>query len=148
MDTLSIHDIGDESVESSEFLRLNNEPNLVSNQNQINNSLDASRNLSRCDDNNVHLISTNDILNHDYNQMKLEEGRMHRMNLKKERSNSIKNSENENDLFITHVTLNLDVLDNRPTSASTWKYNAIKKNNSFVNNNANKTKNSHLERQR
>lgn len=77
---------------------------------------------------NENIITTADILNHDYNQMKLEEGRLHRLNQKKELRSS---TNNENDLFITQVTLNLDFIANRPKSGSTWKYNSIKKNNNF-----------------
>ena len=73
------------------------------------------------------MISTNDILNHDYNQLRIEEGRLHRLLLKKEL-----NEVSESDLFITHVTLNLDIVENRPHSGASWKYNAIKKNNSFA----------------
>ncbi len=37
-------------------------------------------------------------------------------------------------LYITHVTLNLDVLNIRPLTSSTWKYNSIRKNaNNFSN---------------
>ena len=74
-------------------------------------------------------ISANDILNHDYNQMRIDEGRMHRMNQKK--SESMR--DDSSDIFVTQVTLNLDIVENRPHSGSTWKYNAIKKNNSFAN---------------
>ena len=133
MDTLSIQDLADDNTSqaSSDFKPRNeiHSPLLVSQQTQAN-SLDTSRRQSRNDEIG-HLISTNDILNHDYNQMKIEEGRTHRMNLKKECSN-LKNNE-DNDLFITHVTLNLDVIANRPTSGSTWKYNTIKRNNSSIN---------------
>lgn len=88
-------------------------------------ALELSRRQSRSDD-NAHIISTNDILNHDYNQLKIDEGRQQRMNSKRENTQ-------ENDLFVTHVTLNLDIVENRPQSASTWKYNSIKKNNNFAN---------------
>lgn len=89
-------------------------------------------------------ISTNDILNHDYNQMKIEEGRIHRMNQKK-----FDNSRDDNDdIFVTQVTLNLDIIENRPHSGSTWKYNAIKRNNNFkfsnLTNNRPNTSRSHL----
>ncbi len=88
-------------------------------------TLELSRRQSRSDD-NTHIISTNDILNHDYNQMKIDEGRQQRMN-------SIRENTQENDLFITHVTLNLDIVENRPQSGPTWKYNSIKKNNNYAN---------------
>lgn len=86
--------------------------------------------IQSCRESNENIITTTDILNHDYNQMKLEEGRLHRLNQKKELKSS---ANNDNDLFITQVTLNLDIIANRPRSGSTWKYNSIKKNNNFQN---------------
>jgi hypothetical protein len=77
---------------------------------------------------NDNLISTTDILNHDYNQMKIEEGRLHRLNQKKELKSSSNNENSE--LFLTQVTLNLDIVANRPKSESAWKYNSIKRTNS------------------
>lgn len=78
--------------------------------------------------NETNLITTNDILNHDYNQMRIDEGRAQRMSMKKE------GRDDNSDIMITHVTLNLDIVENRPHSiGSTWKYNSIKKNGSFAN---------------
>jgi len=80
-----------------------------------------------------HIISTNDILNHDYNQLKIDEGRQQRLLFKKETVSGYRDPPNtESDLFITHVTLNLDIVENRPYSGSNWKYNAIKRNNTFA----------------
>ena len=77
-----------------------------------------------------HLISANDILNHDYEQLRIDEGRQQRLLFKKEAASS--RGPPDSDLFITHVTLNLDIVENRPHSGSNWKYNAIKRNNSFA----------------
>ena len=115
-------------------LIINNNHNLTSQYQDKNCKKTNYRLLKNMSLQNNKLINNNNVIFRESNE--LNNSYLNKYSPFNFDQNFTNSNKNENQLYITHVTLKLDVLNRRPLTSHTWRYNSIRKNifSSNVNN--------------